>query len=66
MKKEEKGEQCGREENARLLLKDNAKSEKKNKIQYYFLKFVLVNYSIILINASKICMRYGELKFNDI
>ena len=38
MKKEEKGEQCGREENARLLLKDNAKSEKKNKIQYYFFK----------------------------
>jgi hypothetical protein len=29
MKKEEKGEQCRREENARLLLKDNAKSEKK-------------------------------------
>jgi hypothetical protein len=29
IKKEEKGEQCGREENARLLLKDNAKSEKK-------------------------------------
>ena len=38
MKKKEKGEQCEREENARLLLKDNAKSEKKNKIQYYFLK----------------------------
>jgi len=38
MKKEEKRKQCGRKENASLLLKDNAKSEKKNKI--FFVKII--------------------------